>query len=200
MKKLKWSLVVIGILLIFAGAYFAGRMVNHGTVKSSRATQISSTSSSKTNSASSSSSSIQNKTNEKLDYNTITPMQTAAAIAYYGENQVHSNIWDEIFSGSNDLDIYQQSNADHLNVKGRGNSWMLHPSNEGGGHMATYTVGANGDVAFYDVSAVNKNKNQDLIETENLRDIISYINDHDAVSQVKDKAQHIHLQQADSDD
>ena len=72
---------------------------------------------------------------------------------------------------------------------------MLHPSQEGGSHMATYTVGADGEVAFYDISAVNKDDDKDPYATVNLRDIINYVNDQGAVDQIKDKAQHIHLQQ-----
>lgn len=197
MKKIKWVLLVIGVLIIFVGAYFAGKMFNKSSVQTSQTNSSSvAKTSSKTNSSNeSSTSSSDNDSGDKLDYDTITPMQTAAAIAYYGQHEVSKGIWKKIFDSTEDLDIYQNDNADHLNVKGRGNSWMLHPSNEGGGHDATYTVSADGDVAFYDVSAVNKDDDKDPITTVNLHDIINYVNDHGVVDQIKDKAQHIHLQE-----
>lgn len=198
MNKIKAILLAIAVLCFFICAYFAGRAFNHSSV------QISSVSSTKTikdkapyaKSSSKAVSSSTSRTSEaKLDYKTITPMQTAAAIAYYGQHKVGTGIWKDIFAGSTDLDLYQNDNADGLNVKGRGNSWMLHPSNEGGGHMATYTVGADGEVAFYDVSAVNEDDDKNPSATINLRDIINYVNEQGAVDQIKDKAQHIHLQQ-----
>lgn len=197
MKKLKWVLLVIGVLIIFVGAYFAGKMFNKSSVQTSQTSSSSvAKTSSKTNSSTeSSSASSSNDSGDKLDYDSITPMQTAAAIAYYGQHEVDKGIWKNIFDGSENLDIYQSDNADHLNVKSRGNSWMLHPSDEGGGHDATYTVGADGEVAFYDVSAVNKDDDKDPYTTVNLHDIINYVNDYGVVNQIKEKAQHIHLQQ-----
>ena len=129
----------------------------------------------------------------KLHYKTITPMQTAAAIAYYGQHKVKKDIGRGIFSETTNLNIYQNDNADGLNVKGRGNSWYLRHSNSNGGHNAAYTVGADGTVAFYMVSTLNQKKNKDPYATANLRDIIQYVNDQGAANQVRSKAQHIHL-------
>ena len=195
MKKVKWILLTIAVLCLFICSYFAGRVFSHS---SAQTMQVSSKRMAKPESSQPSSRvavSSSNSNNEKLNYETITPMQTAAAIAYYGQHKIGKSIWKDIFDGSTDLDIYQKDDADGLNVKGRGNSWMLHPSQEGGSHMATYTVGANGDVAFYDVSAVNQDEDKDPYATVNLRDIINYVNDQGVVDQIKDKAQHIHLQQ-----
>lgn len=188
MKKVYWVLGSIIVILIFAVSFFAGRMMNSHPA-TNNTTQTSTNSNNNTNQSSTSANS-----DDQLEYNSITPMQTAAAIAYYGQHEVKKQMWKDIFDGSNDLDIYQKDNADGLNVKGRNNSWMLHPSDEGGGHMATYTIGSDGTVAFYDVSAKNKNKDKDPYTTVNLRDIINYVNEHGAVNQVKAKAQHIHLQ------
>lgn len=189
MKNIKWILLAVVIIVILGGSYFAGKMVSQPSTTHTAQTSStsSSTESSSVSSASSSSSS------DRLDYETITPMQTAA-IAYYGQHEVGKQLWKDLFDGSSDLDIYQNDNADGLNVKGRGNSWMLHPSNENGGHMATYTVGADGTVAFYDVAPYNKDKDKGPYTTVNLHDIINYVNEHHAVEQVKNKAQHIHLQ------
>lgn len=200
MKKLHWLLLAIIIVLILTGAFFAGRMVRRPSVSSQATSQSSLTSSrhsqaASTSSSTSKSSSPSNSQGEALHCQTITPMQTAAAIAYYGQHQVHKQLWKELFDGTEDLDLYQHNDAPHLNVKGRGNSWMLHPSNEGGGHMATYTVGSDGTVAFYDVSSTNKNQDKDPYTTVNLRDIIQYVNSQGAAGQVRAKAQHIHLQQ-----
>ncbi|MGN1283652.1 MAG: hypothetical protein ACI4UB_07555 [Limosilactobacillus sp.] len=192
MKKSYWILIGIIIVLVLGGSFYAGRMMHRPTVVT-RSHQTAASSSSVAHSASSHSASDQG---EKLDYETITPMQTAAAIAYYGQHKVHRGIWKQIFTGSADLDIYQNDNADGLNVKGRGNSWMLHPSDEGGSHMATYTVGADGEVAFYDVGATNEDEDKDPYTTVNLRTIINYVNDNGAVGQIKDKAQNIHLKQS----
>lgn len=189
MKKVKWLLLAVAVLSLFVCAYFAGRSFSRSSAQSA---QVSSKkTASNTNTQSSSSSSDE----DQLNYESITPMQTAAAIAYYGQYKVDKGIWKKIFTGTSDLDIYQKDNADGLNVKGRGNSWMLHPSQEGGGHMATYTVGADGEVAFYDVSAVNEDEDKDPYTTVNLHEIINYVNSQGAVGQIKDKAQHIHLQQ-----
>lgn len=199
MKKLHWLLLAIIIVLILTGSFFAGRMVrkptvsNHATTRSSLTSSHSQAASASTSTTKSSSSSSDG--GNALHYQTITPMQTAAAIAYYGQHQVHKQLWKDLFDGTEDLDLYQQNDAPHLNVKGRGNSWMLHPSDEGGGHMATYTVGADGTVAFYDVSSTNKNEDKDPYTTINLRDIIQYVNSQGAAGQVRSKAQHIHLQQ-----
>lgn len=199
MKQIKWILLTIVVLCLFICSYFAGKVFKQSSIQTEQVSskriaknkgRVSEFSSQTKLVASSSS-----KSEEKLDYETITPMQTAAAIAYYGQHKVGKTIWKDIFDGADDLDIYQNDNADGLNVKGRGNSWMLHPSQEGGSHMATYTVGADGEVAFYDISAVNKDDDKDPYATVNLRDIINYVNDQGAVDQIKDKAQHIHLQQ-----
>lgn len=197
MRKAKWILLTIAILCLFVCSYFAGKVFSHSSVHTTQVSSKKMESSKDTFSKSSSKETLSSSSasEEKLDYESITPMQTAAAIAYYGQHKVKKTIWKEIFDGSDDLDIYQNDNADGLNVKGRGNSWMLHPSQEGGGHMATYTVGANGEVAFYDVSTVNQDENKDPYTTVNLRDIINYVNNQGAVDQIKDKAQHIHLQQ-----
>lgn len=103
MKKLKWFGLGLLVIFIFTGAYFAGRMMSRPTIKS--ATQVSKSSSSASSSASSTSRASQST--EKLAYNTITPMQTAAAIAYYGQNKVHQGIWKHIFDsepGEGDFD------------------------------------------------------------------------------------------------
>lgn len=198
MKKLKWVLLVIGVLIIFVGAYFAGKMFNKSSVQTSQTSSSSvAKTSSKTNSSTeSSSASSSNDSGDKLDYDSITPMQTAAAIAYYGDHVIDKGCWHGLFSSyGDDLDIDQFDNADHLNVKGRGNSWGLRPSNVNGGAIAQYTVGADGEVAFYDVKTTNLQKDKDPLATANLHDIINYVNDHGVVDQIKDKAQHIHLQQ-----
>ncbi len=198
MKKLKCVLLVIGVLIIFVGAYFAGKMFNKSSVQTSQTSSSSvAKTSSKTNSSTeSSSTSSSNGSGDKLDYESITPMQTAAAIAYYGDHVVDKGCWHGLFSSySDDIDLQQFDNADHLNVKGRGNSWSLRPSNMNGGALAQYTVGADGEVAFYDVKTTNLQKDKDPVATANLHDIINYVNDHGVVDQIKDKAQHIHLQQ-----
>ena len=61
--------------------------------------------------------------------------------------------------------------------------------------MATYTVGADGTVAFYEVTTINQDKDKDPLATINLRDIIKYVNDQNAVSQIKSRAQQIHVKQ-----
>lgn len=193
MKNIKWILLAVAVIAILCGSYFAGKMVTQSSAPHTAQTN-SSNSATESSSVSYSSSASPSVSNDQLDYETITPMQTAAAIAYYGQHEVGKQLWKHLFDGSSDLDIYQNDNADGLNVKGRGNSWMLHPSGENGGHMATYTVGADGTVAFYDVAPSNQDKDKDPYTTVNLHDIINYVNEHHAVEQVKDKAQHIHLQ------
>lgn len=191
LKKTKWILSVVIVLFIFIGAYFAGKMFSSSPVQTNQSINNS------TGQTSSQNNSTDNSSNssDSLNYNSITPMQTAAAIAYYGDHHISKGCWKGLFSSyGNDLDLYQNDNADHLNVKGRGNSWILRPSNMNGGSMATYTVNADGEVAFYDVNTNNQNKDKDPVETANLRDIINYVNSKGLVTKIKDKAQHIHLQ------
>ncbi|MBM6955249.1 hypothetical protein [Limosilactobacillus coleohominis] len=193
MKRIKWVLIAGVVLCIFIGAYFAGKMFSTSPVQSTQNRRNNTVqSSSQTNSSSESS-----RSSDSLDYNTITPMQTAAAIAYYGDHDVHKGVWKGLFSSYSDLEIYQEDNADHLKVKGRGNSWILRPSNMNGGAMAIYTVGSDGEVAFYNANTRNEDKDKDPVATANLRDIIADINNKGAAGQIKDKAQHIHLQSKD---
>lgn len=132
----------------------------------------------------------------QLDYQTITPKQTAAAIAYYGDHKVHRGCWKGLTSQyGSQLDLYQFNNANHLNVPGRGNSWSLRPSKMNGGAMATYTVGSNGDVAFYNVTTPNKNKNKDPLAVVNLRNVIAYVNHHGKDQWVVKEANAIHVRE-----
>lgn len=131
-----------------------------------------------------------------LHYKTITSKQTAAAIAYYGTHKVHRGCWKGLTSNyGKNLDLYQFNNANHLSVPGRGNSWSLKPSNMNGGALATYTVGANGDVAFYHVTTLNQNKDKSPLAVVNLRKIISYVNNHNKARWVINEAHHIHVKE-----
>lgn len=153
--KSKWQLVLMAVAVLGLGAYSATDI--HQSIIAHAATTQSG----------------------QLEYNTITPKQTAAVIAYYGDHKVHRGCWKGLTSQyGRSLDLYQFSNANHLNVVGRGNSWSLRPSNMNGGSMATYTVGTNGDVAFYNVTTRNKNKDKDPLKVVNLRKIIAYANHH----------------------
>lgn len=129
---------------------------------------------------------------EKLDYQTITPMQTAAAIAYYGQSKIGKGAWRGL-NNFGSLGLTQLDNADHLAVKGRGNSWYLSPKNMNGGTSAAYTVGADGTVAFYTVKTVDKDEEHEPQATVNLHSIIQYVNQQHAVEQVKGIARQIHL-------
>lgn len=131
-----------------------------------------------------------------LQYQTITPKQTAAAIAYYGDHKVHRGCWKGLTSQYDQkLDLYQFNNANHLNVPGRGNSWSLRPSNVNGGAMATYTVSSNGDVAFYNVTTRNKNKDKDPLSVVNLRKIVAYVNNHGKAQWAIKEANSIHVKE-----
>ncbi|MGM9892301.1 hypothetical protein [Limosilactobacillus sp.] len=129
---------------------------------------------------------------EKLDYQTITPLQTAAAIAYYGQKKIDKGAWREL-NDFGPLGLTQLDNADHLAVKGRGNSWYLSPRNMNGGTSAAYTVGADGTVAFYTVKTVDQAEEHEPQATVNLHSIIQYVNQQHAVEQVKGAAQQIQL-------
>lgn len=132
----------------------------------------------------------------RLHYKTITPKQTAAAIAYYGDHKVKRGCWKGLTSQyGKGLDLYQFDNANHLNVPGRGNSWSLRPSKMNGGAQATYTIGANGDVAFYNVNTRNQNKDKDPLAVVNLRKIISYVNNHGKSQLVVKNADAIHVKE-----
>lgn len=84
MKKIKWVLITGVVSCIFIGAYFAGKMFSTSPVQSTQNRRNNTVQSSpQTNSSSESS-----RSSDSLDYNTITPMQTAASIAYYGDHDV----------------------------------------------------------------------------------------------------------------
>ena len=195
MKTKNIVITVIAVVLVLTGAYFAGRTFskpsldsNKGTITKAPVRQSSSSSASATSTSSSSTSTD----TDRLDYNTITPMQTAAAIMYYAKDKLSDQgDWHSIYN-ANGIDLFQSNNTEHLSDPGRGVCWSLHPSDMAGGDTPTYTVGADGTVSYYHVTTVNQNKDKDPLLTANLHDIINYVNSHHAVSEIKAKAQDIH--------
>ena len=100
MKKLKCVLLVIGVLIIFVGAYFAGKMFNKSSVQTSQTSSSSvAKTSSKTNSSTeSSSTSSSNGSGDKLDYESITPMVIMSSIRDAGMDFSHHIVMTSIFS------------------------------------------------------------------------------------------------------
>lgn len=189
MKTRKLIIVIVGTVLVLAAAYFAGRTFSRPAVNSSQSTG-SKTAAVQNSSSSSAASSSAN--DERLAYDSITPLQTAAAIMYYAKDKLGGQKdWQSIYD-TNSIDLYQTDQTDHLSNPGRGVCWMLHPANMAGGDTPTYTVGADGTVSYYHVTTVNQNKDKDPLLTVNLHDIISYVNNHHAMGEIKAKAQSIH--------
>ena len=188
-------ITVIAVVLVLTGAYFAGRTFSKPSVDSRQGTSTKAPvrqSSSSSASATSTSSSSTSTDTDRLDYNTITPMQTAAAIMYYAKDKLSDQgDWHNIYN-ANGIDLFQSNNTEHLSDPGRGVCWSLHPSDMAGGDTPTYTVGADGTVSYYHVTTVNQNKDKDPLLTVKLHDIINYVNSHHAVSEIKAKAQDIH--------
>ena len=195
MKTKNVVITVVAVVLVLVGAYFAGRTLSKPAVDSSQETSTKAAaqqSSASSSSAASTSSSSTSADADQLDYNTITPMQTAAAIMYYAKDKLSDqNDWHSIYT-ANGIDLFQSNNTEHLSDPGRGVCWSLHPSDMAGGDTPTYTVGADGTVSYYHVTTVNQNKDKDPLLTANLHDIINYVNSHHAVSEIKAKAQDIH--------
>ena len=83
MKTKNVVITVVAVVLVLVGAYFAGRTLSKPAVDSSQETSTKAAaqqSSASSSSAASTSSSSTSADADQLDYNTITPIQKAAAI------------------------------------------------------------------------------------------------------------------------
>ena len=190
-KKIKGWLIG-GILLLFLGGGLGWKWYSQQKSSAPQIEKITikKAKRKKQSSAKKKSSSESKKEIVALTYNGISPAQTAMAIAYYGESYSGQDTWQNLFSNDGNLNLTQREYADHLSVPGRGRSWLLQPAGATNKVVAAYTVGADGNVAFYSIDPQSQQEYSPFMQV-NLRKIIMTVNKHEKSQAVIDKAQNL---------
>lgn len=117
----------------------------------------------------------------ELGYETITPMETAAAITYYRQPRMFK---DALKLGGMNL---TQSDSSSVDEPGNGIMFSLLPKNAQQGDFS-YTVDHDGQIYFYGAGDTHHG-------SVNLRKVIQTVNDDGAVKQVRKLASETDLQQ-----
>lgn len=200
--------VAIAVVIFF---FFSGNNTSKTTTKVASRIEKKSSSASTEDKSKKSSSLIKmtssSEESEKLIVKDLTPEQTAAAIIYYGSKKTTSdrNVWESLYGSTEPINInitkkitsnldkpgqdvrYAATNATYESEKTTyfGKQYVA-PS---------YTIDPDNTINYYDPRTLDENfDNISAVESVNLKDIIEYINEQHAVTEVDALSKRISIQ------
>lgn len=201
-----WIVIMIIIILILLGTIFffigksSGNHASHNVMKNSKMEKKSLVSVKKADKSSSSvaqSSSVDNTRN--LDSNHLSPAQTAAAIAYWANENGVDRPWSEVSnSGRNPvIEIESISDSDQLSENGSGVKYIFsEDSGLGYGGAIFYTLSDNyRTVNLYTVGNVNDGSTISPKMSNSIGNIVNNINQAGMAEQVRQAANNIQIKQ-----
>lgn len=117
---------------------------------------------------------------------TLTPNQTAAAIAYYADEKGY---WQFNFTPENYLETFEETTPDNydLSVPGDDNvQYEIRMAGTGSGGSSIYTLNGGTEVNIYSISddGINSSNSYTALTTVSLSNIVKYINDNNSVGDV----------------
>lgn len=144
---------------------------------------------------------------EKLIVKDLTPEQTAAAIIYYGSKKTTSdrNVWEPLYRATEPINInITKKITSNLEKPGQDVRYAATNATDesektayfGKQYVApSYTIDPDNTINYYDPRTLDENfDNISAVESVNLKDIVEYINEHHAVTEVDALSKRISIQ------
>lgn len=144
---------------------------------------------------------------EKLIVKDLTPEQTAAAIIYYGSKKTTSdrNVWEPLYRATEPINInITKKITSNLEKPGQDVRYAATNATDesektayfGKQYVApSYTIDPDNTINYYDPRTLDENfDNISAVESVNLKDIVEYINEQHAVTEVDALSKRISIQ------
>ena len=144
---------------------------------------------------------------EKLIVKDLTPEQTAAAIIYYGSKKTTSdrNVWESLYGSTEPINInITKKITSNLDKPGQDVRYAATNATDesekttyfGKQYVApSYTIDPDNTINYYDPRTLDENfDNISAVESVNLKDIVEYINEQHAVTEVDALSNRISIQ------
>ncbi|KRL86164.1 zinc ribbon domain-containing protein [Ligilactobacillus apodemi] len=200
--------VAIAVVIFF---FFSGNNTSKTTTKVTSRIEKKSSSASTEDKPKKSNSSIKmtssSEESEKLIVKDLTPEQTAAAIIYYGSKKTMSdrNVWEPLYVSTEPINInITKKITSNLEKPGQNVRYAATNATDeskktaysGKQYIApSYTIDPDNTINYYDPRTLDENfDNISAVESVNLKDIVEYINEQHAVTEVDALSKRISIQ------
>lgn len=200
--------VAIAVVIFF---FFSGNNTSKTTTKVASRIEKKSSSASTKDKQKKNSSSIKmtssSEESEKLIVKDLTPEQTAAAIIYYGSKKTTSdrNVWEPLYGSTEPINInITKKITSNLEKPGQDVRYAATNATDesektayfGKQYVApSYTIDPDNTINYYDPRTLDENfDNISAVESVNLKDIVEYINEQHAVTEVDALSKRISIQ------
>ncbi|MDO4458138.1 MAG: zinc ribbon domain-containing protein [Ligilactobacillus murinus] len=200
--------VAIAVVIFF---FFSGNNTSKTTTKVASRIEKKSSSASTKDKPKKNSSSIKmtssSEESEKLIVKDLTPEQTAAAIIYYGSKKTTSdrNVWEPLYGSTEPINInITKKITSNLEKPGQDVRYAATNATDesektayfGKQYVApSYTIDPDNTINYYDPRTLDENfDNISAVESVNLKDIVEYINEQHAVTEVDALSKRISIQ------
>lgn len=200
--------VAIAVIIFF---FFSGNNTSKTTTKVASRIEKKSSSASTKDKQKKNSSSIKmtssSEESEKLIVKDLTPEQTAAAIIYYGSKKTTSdrNVWEPLYGSTEPINInITKKITSNLEKPGQDVRYAATNATDesektayfGKQYVApSYTIDPDNTINYYDPRTLDENfDNISAVESVNLKDIVEYINEQHAVTEVDALSKRISIQ------
>lgn len=200
--------VAIAVIIFF---FFSGNNTSKTTTKVASRIEKKSSSASTKDKPKKNSSSIKmtssSEESEKLIVKDLTPEQTAAAIIYYGSKKTTSdrNVWEPLYGSTEPINInITKKITSNLEKPGQDVRYAATNATDesektayfGKQYVApSYTIDPDNTINYYDPRNLDENfDNISAVESVNLKDIVEYINEQHAVTEVDALSKRISIQ------